>query len=73
MNCLVMQPKILFVIGDTGSGHYCLPLWEKWKKKHDWKILSLDYVINALNLCRFSENLINEYNEKISFEKIWIC
>ena len=69
MNCLVMQPKILFVIGDTGSGHYCLPLWEKWKKKYDWKILSLDYVINSLNLFRFSENLINEYNEKISFEK----
>ena len=64
-----MQPKILFVIGDTGSGRYCLPLWEKWKKKHDWKILSLDYVINALNLFRFSENLINKYNEKISFEK----
>ena len=71
MNCLVMQPKILFVIGDTGSGHYCLPLWERWKnkKKYDWKIISLDYVNKALNLFRFSENLINKYNESISFEK----
>ena len=66
-----MHPKVLFVIGDTGSASYCLPLWEKWKnkKKNNWKILSEDYVTKALNLFKYSEELIDNYNKKISFEK----
>lgn len=66
-----MHPKVLFVVGDTGSASYCMPLWEKWKnkKKNNWKILGEDYVVKALNLYKYSEELIDNYNKKISFEK----
>ena len=66
-----MHPKVLFVIGDTGSASYCMPLWEKWKnkKKNNWKILGEDYVVKALNLFKYPEELIDNYNKKISFEK----
>ena len=52
-----MHPKVLFVVGDTGSASYCMPLWEKWKnkKKNNWKILGR-YVVKALNLLNTQRN-----------------
>ncbi len=66
-----MQIKVLFVIGDTGSAHYCIPLWEKWKKekKYSWKILTLDFVTKFLNLNKFSDHFIKDFHSTSSVEQ----
>ena len=65
-----MQIKILFVMSDTGSAHYCIPLWEKWKKKkYSWKILTLDFVTKFLNLNEFSKHLIRDFPQILQLKE----